>query len=79
MYSEIMFSMDASSSAPHIIGAFLVPQAAQYSMQWVDRDDRAYLTLTVRSTVVEAMVKRVCAMHPSVRCIRRDPVVVPAV
>jgi hypothetical protein len=79
MYSEIMFSMDASSSAPDIIGAILVPQAAQYSVQWAHRGDRAYLTLTVRSTVAEAMVKRVCAMHPTVRCIRRDPVVVPAV
>jgi hypothetical protein len=79
MFSEIMFSMDASSSAPHRIGAFLVPQAAQYSAQWVDRGDRAYLTLIVRSSVAEAMVKRVCGLHPSVRCIKRDPVVVPAV
>jgi hypothetical protein len=74
MHSELTFSMDATSSAPHTIGAWVVPQAAHYSAQWIDRGDRAYLTLLVRSTVVEAMVERVCAMHPSVRCIKRDPV-----
>jgi hypothetical protein len=79
MQSEITFSMDATSSAPHVVGAWVVPQAARYSAQWVDRGDRTYLTLRVESSVVEDMVKKVCAMHRSVRCIRRDPVIVPAV
>jgi hypothetical protein len=74
MHSELMFSMDASSSAPGIVGAWVVPQAARYSARWVDRGDRTYLTLLVRSTVAEAMVELVCAMHPSVRCLKRDPV-----
>ena len=71
MYTDLTFSMDARSSAPHRVGALLVPQAAQYSARWVDRGDRSYVTLTVKSTIVEDMVDRLCGMHPSVRCISR--------
>ena len=74
MYTEITFSMDASSTAPHRVGSLLVPQARQYFTRWVDRGDRSYVTLMVRTSVVEDMVARVCGMHPSVRCISRDAV-----
>lgn len=76
MHTEITFSMDVTSRAPHIVGASLVPQADQYSTRWVDRGDRAFVTLLVRSSVAEKMVTKVCAMHPSVRCIKRDEVTV---
>jgi hypothetical protein len=74
MYTEITFSMDAHSSAPHRVGSFLVPQARQYFTRWVDRGDRSYLTIMVRTSVVEDMVAKICDMHPSVRCISRDEV-----
>ena len=74
MYTEITFSMDAHSSAPHRVGSFLVPQARQYFTRWVDRGDRSYLTIMVRTSVVEDMVAKMCDMHPSVRCISRDEV-----
>ena len=75
MYTEITFSMDGESRAPHRVGAMLVPQAAQYLPRWVDRDSRSYVTLMVRTSVVEDMIAKVCAMHPSVRCISRDDLV----
>ena len=78
MHSELMFSMDANSSAPNIVGAWIVPQAARYSARWADRGDRTYLTLLVRSSVAEAMVAQVCAMHPSVRCLKQEAVQPPA-
>ena len=71
MYTDLTFSMDARSSAPHRVGALLVPQAAQYLARWVDRGDRSYVTLTVKTSIVEDMVDRVCGMHPSARCISR--------
>lgn len=74
MYTDVTFSMDARSSAPHRVGALLVPQAAQYFARWVDRGDRSYVTLMVKSSIVEDMVARLCAMHPSVRCISRADV-----
>ena len=74
MYTEITFSMDAHSSAPHRVGSFVVPQARQYFARWVDRGDRSYLTIMVRTSVVEDMVAKICGMHPSVRCISRDEV-----
>jgi hypothetical protein len=74
MYTEVTFSMDARSSAPHRVGSFLVPQAAQYFARWVDRGDRSYVTLMVRDTVVDDMIAKVCRMHPSVRCISADQV-----
>jgi hypothetical protein len=74
MYTEVTFSMNARSSAPHRVGAFLVPQAAQYFARWVDRGDRSYVTLMVRDTVVDDMIAKVCRMHPSVRCISTDAV-----
>ncbi len=75
MYTEITFSMDGRSRAPHRVGAMLVPQAAQYFPRWVDRDGRSYVTLMVRTSVADDMIAKVCAMHPSVRCISRDEVV----
>jgi hypothetical protein len=74
MYTEITFSMDARSSAPHRVGSILVPQARQYFTRWVDRGDRSYVTLMVRSSIADAMVAKVCRMHPTVRCISRDEV-----
>lgn len=74
MRSEITFSMKTASRAPHRVGAWLVPQAAQYSTRWIDRADRTYVTLVVRSTVAEAMIERVCSLHPSVRCISQSEV-----
>jgi len=74
MYTEVTFSMDANSSAPHRVGSLLVPQAAQYYARWVDRGDRSYVTLMVRNSVAERMIAKVCAMHPTVRCISRDEV-----
>ena len=74
MYTEITFSMDAHSSAPHRVGSFLVPQARQYFTRWVDRGERSYVTLMVRTSLVEDMIAKVCGMHPSVRCISRDEV-----
>lgn len=74
MYTEITFSMDGESSAPHRVGAMLVPQAAQYFPRWVDRGRRSYVTLMVRTSIVEDMIAKVCGMHPSVRCISREPV-----
>ena len=74
MYTEITFSMDGQSRAPHRVGAMLVPQAAQYFARWVDRDERSYVTLMVRTSIVDDMIVKVCAMHPSVRCISRDKV-----
>jgi hypothetical protein len=71
MYTDVTFSMDARSSAPHRLGALLVPQAAQYFARWIDRGDRSYVTLMVKSSIVEDMVDRLCGMHPSVRCISR--------
>jgi hypothetical protein len=67
--------MDGQSRAPHRVGAMLVPQAAQYFPRWVDRDGRSYVTLMVRTSIVEDMIAKVCAMHPTVRCISRDQVV----
>ena len=75
MYTEITFSMDGQSRAPHRVGAMLVPQASQYFPRWVDRDGRSYVTLMVRTSIVEDMIAKVCAMHPTVRCISRDEVV----
>ena len=75
MYTEITFSMDGQSRAPHRVGAVLVPQAAWYFPRWVDRDGRSYVTLMVRTSIVEDMIAKVCALHPSVRCISREQVV----
>jgi hypothetical protein len=75
MYTEITFSMNGQSSAPHRVGAMLVPQAAQYLPRWVDRDGRSYVTLMVKSSIADEMIAKVRAMHPSVRCISRDKVV----
>ena len=74
MYTDVTFSMDGQSSAPHRVGSLLVPQAAQYYMRWVDRGERSYVTLMVNTSIVDEMVRKVCAMHPSVRCISRDEV-----
>ena len=35
---------------------------------------RSCVTLMVRTNITEDMIARVCAMHPSVRCISRDEV-----
>ena len=75
MYTEVTFSMDGRSSAPNRVGSLLVPQAAQYFTRWIDRGDRSYVTLMVNTAIVEAMVAKVCRMHPSVRCIAREEVV----
>jgi len=75
MYVEVTFSMDARSSAPHRVGSLLVPQAAQYRPRWFDRDGRSYVTILVRESVVDGMIRRVCRMHPTVRCIAREAVV----
>jgi hypothetical protein len=75
MYTEITFSMDGQSRAPHRVGAMLVPQAARFLPRWVDRDGRSYVTLMVRTSIVEDMIAKVCSLHPSVRCISRDEVV----
>ena len=74
MYTDVTFAMDGQSSAPHRVGSLLVPQAAQYYMRWVDRGERSYVTLMVNTAIVEEMVRKVCGMHPSVRCISRDEV-----
>jgi hypothetical protein len=71
MYTDVTFSMDGHSSAPDRVGSLLVPQAAHYFARWVDRGDRSYVTLMVKTSVVDAMVHKVCRMHPSVRCISR--------
>ncbi len=47
------------------------PRQRSTSARWVDRGDRSYVTLTVKTTIVEDMVDRLCGMHPSVRCISR--------
>ena len=78
MHTEITFSMDGQSSAPHRVGSLLVPQAAQYFARWVDRDERSYVTLMVKTSIVDDMIAKVCRMHPSVRCISRDPVEPPS-
>lgn len=69
-----MFSMDGHSSAPLRVGSLLVPQAEQYYIRWIDRGDRAYVTLMVKTSLVEDMVAKVCGMHPTVRCISRNEV-----
>lgn len=74
MYTEVTFSMDARSSAPHRVGSFLVPQAAQYYARWVDKGERSYVTLMVRDSIVDDMIRKVCRMHPTVRCISTDAV-----
>jgi hypothetical protein len=74
MYTDVTFSMDGQSSAPHRVGSLLVPQAAQYYARWVDRGERSYVTLMVSTSIVDDMVRKVCDMHPSVRCIARDEV-----
>jgi hypothetical protein len=74
MYTDVTFSMDGRSSAPHRVGSLLVPQAAQYYARWVDRGERSYVTLMVNTSIVDDMVRKVCDMHPSVRCIARDEV-----
>jgi hypothetical protein len=74
MFTEVTFSMDARSSAPHRVGSFLVPQAAQYFARWVDRGERSYVTLMVRDSVLDDMIAKVCRMHPTVRCIATDEV-----
>jgi hypothetical protein len=78
MYTEITFSMDGRSRAPHRVGAMLLPQAARYFARWIDRDDRSYVTLMVQTSIADAMIAKVCAMHPSVRCISRDQVAPPS-
>jgi hypothetical protein len=78
MHTEITFSMDAGSRAPHIMGAWLVARPGRYAPHWFDRDGRAYVTMTVRSSVAEQMVTKVCAMHPSLRLVRREVVPMPA-
>jgi hypothetical protein len=75
MYTDVTFSMDGQSSAPNRVGSLLVPQAAQYFARWVDRGNRSYVTLMVNTAIVDAMVRKVCRMHPSVRCISREEVV----
>ena len=74
MYTDVTFAMDGQSSAPHRVGSLLVPQASQYYMRWVDRGERSYVTLMVNTAIVDEMVRKVCGMHPSVRCISRDEV-----
>ena len=74
MFTDVTFSMDGRSSAPHRVGSLLVPQAAQYYARWVDRGERSYVTLMVNTAIVDDMVRKVCRMHPSVRCIARDEV-----
>jgi hypothetical protein len=75
MYTELTFSMDGRSSAPHRVGSYSLPQANQYFTRWVDRGSRTYLTLMVRSSIADLMVAKVCRMHPSVRCISRTEMV----
>ena len=75
MYTEITFSMDGQSRAPHRVGAVLVPQAARFLPRWVDREGRSYVTLMVRTSIAEDMIAKVCSIHPSVRCISREQVV----
>ena len=76
MYTDVTFSMDAHSSAPHRVGSLLVPQVAQYFTRWIDRN--SYVTLMVRTSIADDMIAKVCATHPSVRCIARDGVVPPS-
>jgi hypothetical protein len=78
MYTDVTFSMDARSSAPHRVGSLLVPQAAQYDIRWADEGERSYVTLMVKTNLVDEMIKKVCRMHPTVRCIATDEVL-PAV
>ena len=75
MYTEVTFSMDARTSAPHRVGSMLVPQAAQYRPRWIDRDGRSYVTIEVHESVVDDMIRKVSRMHPTVRCIAREAVV----
>ena len=44
MYTDVTFSMDGRSSAPHRVGSSLVPQASHYYARWVDRGNRSYVT-----------------------------------
>ena len=74
MYTDVTFSMDGQSSAPNRVGSLLVPQAAQNYARWVDRGNRSYVTLMVRTSIAEDMIVKVCGMHPTVRCISRDEV-----
>ena len=74
MYTDVTFSMDGRSSAAHRVGSSLVPQASHYFARWVDRDNRSYVTITVRTSLVEDMVVKLCRMHPTVRCISREKV-----
>ena len=74
MYTDVTFSMDLHSSAPDRVGSRLLPQAAQYYARWIDQGNRSYVTLMVRTNITEHMIAKVCAMHPSVRCISRNEV-----
>jgi len=74
MYTDVTFSMDGHTSAPHRVGSLLVPQAAQYDIRWADQGDRSYVTLMVRTNLVDDMITKVCRMHPTVRCIATDEV-----
>ncbi len=74
MYTELTFSMDGRSSASHRAGSLLLPQAKHYFARWIDRGDRSYVTLMVRTSVVDDMIAKVCRMHPSVRCISQNDV-----
>ena len=72
MHTEITFSMDTSSRAPDVMGAWLVPRTARYSPRWFDRGEHTFVALLVTSSVVDELVKKVCSLHPSVRCINRE-------
>ena len=74
MLTEVTFSMDAHTRAHDVVGVWLLTRTARFSPQWVERGDRMYVTLTVTTSVVDAVVEKVCKLNRGVRCIRLEPV-----
>lgn len=67
MDTELLFSMDADTSAPLVVGSYLVPNEDRWHVRWIDRDGDVFLSMTVPTSVAEDMKPKICRIHPSVR------------
>lgn len=78
MRTELLFSMDARTSAPYRVGSYLVPNRDRWDVRWTDRADDAFVSITVDGSVAEAMERKICRIHPTVRCVSTREIGPPA-
>jgi hypothetical protein len=72
--TELQFSMDAHTSAPDLVGCYLMPTASQNNVRWAEEHGRAFVTVTVVESGAEAVKRRICRLHPTVRFVKENRV-----